>query len=432
LAAVYNDGMAAAPDRQMHSTRPDAVEVVRVLRGAGHVALLAGGCVRDQLLGIEPKDFDVATDAHPQRVRQLFQRTQAVGQAFGVILVHVNRSVIEVATFRTDGNYTDGRRPDSVAFATAREDACRRDFTINGLFFDPIDHQVIDFVEGQADLRAGRIRAIGEPARRFAEDYLRLLRAARFAARFDFQIDADTRAAILAHAGRLARISPERIADELRAMLTVSSRARSARLLEELLLAAVIFRPLAVRPGASIRTIDQLPAAPVHFGIALACTLFDAVGVDSFDLFSPDFRRSVVRTLRTNLKLSNEETDQLTMILSIVELLEGDLTVARLKRFLARPFSQDAFGFANAISVHPQWTVPMHDLIRQADPFWAQDCAPTPLVNGDHLIAAGYPAGREFKLVLDAVYDAQLEHRISSHDQGMRMARSLFDRPTSH
>src|SRR5439155_15020123 len=199
--------------------------VVRRLRDAGHVAYFAGGCVRDMLLGLTPKDFDVATDAPPQRVRELFSNTQAVGAAFGVILVRHRTSVIEVATFRTDLQYKDGRRPEGVVFTTAEEDAKRRDFTINGLFMDPLDgDKVIDYVGGQEDLKDRVLRAIRDPDHRFEEDHLRLLRAIRFAARFELRIHETTAAAIGRHAEQLKRISPERIAQELRLMLIPPTR----------------------------------------------------------------------------------------------------------------------------------------------------------------------------------------------------------------
>ena len=211
--------------------REDALAVVQRLRQVGHIAYFAGGCVRDLLLGLQPKDYDVATDARPERVRAIFANTQAVGQAFGVILVHLGTSTIDVATFRSDGAYSDGRRPDEVKFTSAQEDAQRRDFTVNGLFLDPVDGRVIDYVGGQQDLAAHLIRAIGTADARFEEDHLRLLRAVRFAARFDFAIEEQTEQAIQRHAAQLARISPERVGDELRIMLTpVSRQARVARL----------------------------------------------------------------------------------------------------------------------------------------------------------------------------------------------------------
>src|SRR5213595_1577127 len=196
--------MSEVPSKK--SSREDAGEIVKRLRAAGHVAYLAGGCVRDLLLGLEPKDYDVATDAPPERVRKLFNNTQAVGAAFGVILVRLGGSQIEVATFRTDVSYEDGRHPTEVRFSSAEEDAQRRDFTINGLFLDPIDDRVIDFVGGQEDLKARILRAIGEPNHRFEEDHLRLLRAVRFASRFGLTIEPETAEAIRRHAEHLKRI----------------------------------------------------------------------------------------------------------------------------------------------------------------------------------------------------------------------------------
>jgi poly(A) polymerase len=264
----------ALPPRP-RSDRDDALAVVRRLREAGHVAYFAGGCVRDQLLGLTPKDYDVATDAPPQRVRELFTRTDAVGAAFGVILVRHRRSQIEVATFRTDLEYRDGRRPEGVRFATAEQDAQRRDFTINGLFFDPLEDRVIDYVGGQADLEARVVRAIGEPDRRFEEDHLRLLRAVRFATRFRFKIDPATEDAIVRHAAQLARISPERIAEELLLILAPPGRTLAWALLEKYHLSAVVFRFL--------KLPWELPASPPPTATHIPSCLFlrtqDAVAV---------------------------------------------------------------------------------------------------------------------------------------------------------
>src|SRR3954466_15523818 len=188
-----------------------AREIVRKLRAAGQVAYYAGGCVRDLLRGEVPKDIDVATDARPETVQKIFPRTYAVGAHFGVIVVLENEFQFEVATFRSDGAYLDGRRPVEVHFATAEEDAARRDFTINGMFFDPEKNEVIDFVGGRADLDAKLIRAIGKPSERFDEDRLRMLRAIRFATVLDFKIDDQTWKALVANAGAINEISAERI-----------------------------------------------------------------------------------------------------------------------------------------------------------------------------------------------------------------------------
>src|SRR4051794_39693814 len=268
-----------APPPTPRSDRDDALAVVRRLREAGHVAYFAGGCVRDQLLGLTPKDYDVATDAPPQRVRELFTRTDAVGAAFGVILVRQRRSQIEVATFRTDLEYRDGRRPEGVRFATAEQDAQRRDFTINGLFLDPIEDRVIDYVGGQADLKDKVLRAIGNPDERFAEDHLRLLRAIRFAARFGLIIEPATDEAIARHAQHLARISPERIAEELRQMLTPPTRPTAWRMICRYALEGVLFRFVRL-PGAAAHpevighrdpVFERVaPGSTIPFGLALA------------------------------------------------------------------------------------------------------------------------------------------------------------------
>jgi len=210
-----------------------AVGIVRRLREAGHEAYFAGGCVRDQLLGRAPADFDVATSAPPDAVRALFPRTVPIGAQFGVILVVVDGVPFEVATFRSDDAYVDGRRPSGVHFGSAQEDALRRDFTINGLFLDPLDGRVVDFVDGRADLRAGVVRAIGDARARIGEDRLRMLRAVRFAARFGFAIDAATHAAIVAAAPTVTDIAAERIGDELVKILTEGGARRGFALLSD-------------------------------------------------------------------------------------------------------------------------------------------------------------------------------------------------------
>ena len=255
---------ASCRSRQHHPAKPpcdlnDALAVLKRLRESGHIAYFAGGCVRDTLLKLNPKDWDIATDALPNRVRQLFPNTQAVGAVFGVILVRQNKSVVEVATFRADGDYEDGRRPSNVRFTSAEDDARRRDFTINGLFYDPIENRVIDYVKGREDLVAKRIRAIGVPAERFAEDHLRLLRAIRFAARFGFEIEPATAAAISDLADRVKTVSPERVGEELRFMLTPATHNTAWRLLWRLRLAPEIFRFLPVIPARTRSVAINLP-----------------------------------------------------------------------------------------------------------------------------------------------------------------------------
>src|SRR5947209_32514 len=274
--------------------REFATAVVRRLQEAGHQALWAGGCVRDELLGLVPKDYDVATDARPEEVRARFRRTVAVGMSFGVVEVLGPRQdgrplKVQVATFRTDGHYTDGRRPDEVVFSSAREDALRRDFTINGMFFDPLANKLIDYVGGQEDLRAKVLRAIGDPATRISEDKLRMLRAVRIAARFELTIDPATDTAIRGMAEQIAVVSPERIADELRKLLVDPHRARGVNLLHETELLTPIVPELVPMkglpqglPGAPegdlwdhvLRVLDLLPPQP-SFPLAFAALLHD-------------------------------------------------------------------------------------------------------------------------------------------------------------
>ena len=424
--------------KAIRSNRDDAMSVLRRLRDAGHVAYFAGGCVRDLLLGRTPTDYDVATDAPPARVRKLFSNTQAVGAAFGVILVRIRGSQIEVATFRAEAGYADGRHPSQVHFTTAQHDAQRRDFTINGLFLDPISDQVIDYVGGQADLQARTVRAIGDPRERFEEDHLRMLRAVRFAARLGFSIAPETEAAIRDHAKHLTRISPERIAAELRIMLTPSSRAQAYRLLIELGLLELIFRflkapsPAIADYGNSLfcsTAVDE----PISFPMALALACIDR---PIWTNRSRDIRAEIshaavhrlVHALRQSLRISNQESDALAGILEGIDFLLQSLPprVATIKRFLARPTVDDSrlmlVSLISAGLLPPEATV-IPERLKEFD---GTDVAPVPWVNGDTLVAAGLAPGPLFKPVLDAVYDAQLEGSVRSTEEGIQLALKLF------
>jgi poly(A) polymerase len=423
-------------------TRDDALHVVRRLREAGHVAYFAGGCVRDLLLGREAKDFDVATNAPPDRVRSLFHNTQAVGAAFGVILVRRGGSQVEVATFRTDGEYADGRRPNDVRFSTAEEDAQRRDFTINGLFLDPLDgDRVIDFVGGQQDLRERRIRAIGEPQRRFEEDHLRLLRAVRFAARLGFELEPATAAAIRQHAPMLTRISPERIGDELRMMFCPPTRVAAWRLLNELELATVLFRFVEVTTGEpdEQRPIDQFfhllsPGGGVPFYLGLATATLQwlwwaspATTSIGCCLEKAAVTR-LVQAMRRALKLSNEECDGMEGTLSgIAPLIVPQApTLAMMKRFLARPTAAASRHLMAALAETSLLDETRTEaLLADLAELEKEDYAPLPLITGDDLTAAGVKPGPVFKRMLDAAYDAQLMGTASTREQAMEIALAL-------
>ncbi|MDB5296333.1 MAG: cca [Phycisphaerales bacterium] len=468
-AASASPPAPATPSASKACHRADALAVVRRLREAGHVAYFAGGCVRDLLLGREPKDWDVATDAPPPRVRGLFPRTQAVGAAFGVILVRIGRSQVEVATFRSDGRYVDGRRPEEVAFTTADRDAERRDFTINGLFLDPlaaadgpdaeasadaaaaddgrVGGRVIDFVGGRDDLKAGVIRAIGDPGKRFDEDHLRVLRAVRFAARLGFAVEPTTAAAIRLHAPQLARISPERVAEELRAMLPPPTRPAAWRMLVDLGLAAVVFRFVAAPPAAAAGTgtgrVDDVfafldPGDPVPFPLALAAAALQwlrhvhAAGADVRRHLTKPAVAGIVGGLRKALRPSNEEADAVEGTLHGLAVLAADEPpgVAGLKRFLARPTAGTSRRLLVALAAAGAVDAERAAVIEARLAELAQtDFAPPPLVTGDDLTAAGASPGPAFKRMLDAAYDAQLAGDAVTRDDAMAVASRAAAKP---
>jgi poly(A) polymerase len=418
-------------------SRDDALAVLRRLREAGHVTYFAGGCVRDLLLGIQPKDFDIATDAPPPRVRQLFPRTQAVGAAFGVVLVRQGESVVEVATFRSDGEYLDGRRPASVRFTRAEEDAQRRDFTINGLFLDPLSDSVVDFVGGQADLNAKLLRAIGNPRARFGEDHLRLLRAVRFAARLGFEIEPETGRALRAEAPHLKRITPERIADELRMMLTPPTRAAAWTLLWEFALAPEILRHIpdgggAMPPRERSIFLSLQAGQSVSFPLAIAAAVIcyrqakDPAG-NIRRYFATDDVKRILRALRQGLRLSNAELDAIGGALSGLSpiLCDAAPTLAQQKRFLAMETSPLSLELMSAMKLAGVHSEQITQLELKLKPLFGTQVAPPPLLNGDDLTALGYHPGPLFKRLLEAIYDAQLEGKISTRDDAIQFVRTL-------
>jgi len=426
------------------ANRDDAMAVLRRLRDGGHIAYFAGGCVRDLLLKREPKDWDIATDAPPSRVRELFPRSQAVGAAFGVILVRQRRSQIEVATFRSDGRYVDGRHPEDVTFTNPEADARRRDFTINGLFLDPVNDQVIDYVGGQADLQARLIRAIGDARHRFDEDYLRMLRAVRFAARLGFAIEPGTANAIVTHSPLLTRISPERVAEELRAMLPPQTRLAAWRLLHLLGLLPVIFRFVDVPPGEPDEScaVDglfaQLPTdAAIPFPLALATAAVQwlwwasPAGSDLRNCFDHAVAAALVRAVRKSLRLSNEECDAMGRTLEGLQPLLADRLpgVATLKRFLARPAAdlsrQLLAALAGARLIDETRANWLKESLSSLD---TTDYAPVPLITGDDLTQAGLRPGPHFRSMLDAAYDAQLEGRATTREDALRVARDVLEK----
>lgn len=425
-----------------------ALSIVQRLQAAGHVAYFAGGCVRDRLMGGTPEDFDVATSATPEQVLRLFPRSQQVGVAFGVVLVREKRSgaaaplQIEVATFRCDGTYSDGRHPDSVSFTTAEQDAQRRDFTCNGLFLDPLADpprgRLHDFVGGQEDIAHKVLRAIGDPAARFSEDHLRMLRAVRFAARMAFTIEARTREAVVRLAPKIRTISRERIGDEFGRILEHPSRGIAVRLLEELGLLAQIWPPDSWPPppphasapaqAAAERwpRLDHLPR-DIPRTLALAALLRDLWLDCGVDLPETSLAR-IAETLQQAFALSNEERADILWLLQKLPLLvdRAQWTRPAHKKLLADPrwpLLRDLYRAERRGIDHPDLDAWIATL--RAEP---GGVAPAPFITGETLIQLGATPGRAFKLWLETFYDRQLNNEFSTRDEAVAAAAELVRR----
>ena len=399
-------------------SRQAALAVVTHLRAQGHEAYFAGGCVRDELLGFDPDDYDVATDATPDRLASLFHGSRLVGAKFGVVQVRKLGIWTEVATFRTDGSYSARRRPDGVMFSDSQSDAERRDFTINALFLDPladrsdwtprpdatsIAGRVIDLVGGLADLEHGVLRAVGDAHQRLAEDQLRALRAVRFAARLGFEIDPTTAHAITAHAGELEGISRERIGGELRRMLSHESRARAASLIEMLGLDGPVLEERARGAGQHHPRLAALdPSSDAT--TALAGWLVDrGHGTTEADV------AHTARRLRAALCLSNEEHAMLWAILRRrLEVIGrfAQLSKASQKRLASSRGFNEAMGLVRAEQDDLAAGVDARVAALAAEP---GGLAPNRWVSGDDLIELGWTPGPDFARVLEYAYDRQLE-----------------------
>ena len=444
-----------------------ATSIVRTLRQQGFQAYLAGGCVRDLLLGREPKDYDVATNATPTQVMNIFPDTYAVGAQFGVVLIPApeqdatsGRSsdapskshAVEVATFRSDIGYSDGRHPDEVRFSNdPREDVARRDFTINSMLLDPVSGEVLDFVGGRKDLEAGIIRTVGDPEQRFAEDKLRMLRAVRFAARFEYTIEPATFAAIRKLAEQIQVVSRERVRDELTRMLTEGHARRAFLLLDESGLLKPVLPKISAMKGVeqspefhpegdvfvhTLLLLDNLPN-PCSLTLAWGALLHDVGKPPTFRV-APDRIRfddhvdvgvKMAEEVCRGLRFSNDETEQ------ILALVDNHMRFAHatrmkestLKRFLRLP------GFDEHLALHRADCLASHGNLSTYE-FIQQKCAeipaekmcPSPLVTGDDLIAQGHVPGPKFRKILSAVEDAQLEGRLPSRDAALEFVRREF------
>lgn len=396
-----------------------AVLIVQRLRGAGHEALLAGGCVRDLLLDLSPEDYDVATAAHPQVVTSMFPATRQVGAQFGVVLVRSRRVWVEVATFRSDLEYRDGRRPSAVRFTDAEHDARRRDFTINGMFLDPMKGAVLDFVGGQRDLEARCVRAIGEPAQRFAEDHLRLLRAVRIASRLDFEIETRTVTAIRELASHLSGVAAERVREELEKMLAHAGRARALQGLESTGLLAHLWA------GAAWSDAELARARPW-----LACLAPRSSFVAALSCLLADKPKTELERVSRALTLSNEQREGLQWIVGqIPHWTDPERpSLAELKQCLASPAFEDLHAVLSAMYLAgPVATDRREILTRRVAGVAADAVRPAPLVSGDDLLARRLPQGPLFKQLLDELYTRQLNEEFGSREAALRVLDHLLE-----
>ena len=422
------------------------------LRAAGHVAYFAGGCVRDLLRGKTPKDFDIATEARPDQVEQIFQRTYAVGAHFGVIVVLENGFQVEVATFRSEGAYLDGRHPVAVHFSSPEEDARRRDFTINGMFFDPPNDVVIDFVGGRDDLKARLVRAIGDPAQRFAEDRLRLLRAVRFATVLDFEIEAATWEAIVQAAGTIGEISAERIRDELVRIFLSAQRKRGWDLLDTSGLMKQILpelealkgceQPPQFHPEGDVfqHTRLMLQFLPDEVSLPLVFSvLFHDIGKPPTARVDEDGRirfnghdrigAEMTEALMQRLRFSRAEIDATVEAVRQHMVFKDvpNMRIARLKRFMARPTFSDELQLHRVDCLSSHGMLDNYEFLQhKQEEFANQPIIPPPFVRGDDLIALGLKPGPRFGEILEAIETRQLEGALRDREDALAWVRAEF------
>lgn len=385
-----------------------AIKILRKLRSNGFEALLAGGCVRDMLLGQRAKDYDVATNAQPNEVTGLFERTLKVGAKFGVIIVLIENQQVEVATFRTETDYVDGRHPATVKFSTAAEDASRRDFTINGMFYDPLKKEVIDYVDGQADLRAKIVRTIGKPIDRFSEDYLRMLRAVRFSTQLGFAIEPRTWSAICTNSSKISQISGERISIELEGILVNPNRAAGTAMLFDSGLAEAVFPGLLSKHRKNAIEVLGRLQKNIDFALALAA-LF--VGCET------NYAIELCRVL----KLSKSQNKHIKFLLANRgKLLNDSMSLADLKKILAEPYFDDLFEFQRAIQIAEGGTsntAALDNLSDRIKELGDVELRPDPLLNGHDLIRLGAVPGPALGQLSQELYIAQLEGKLQNSKQ---------------
>ena len=427
----------------------NAVGIVKALKAAGHEAYLVGGCVRDLEMGRPPKDFDVSTSARPEQIARLFPKTIPVGAQFGVMIVLIGKIHYEVATFRIDKEYKDGRHPEGVVFSSPKEDALRRDFMVNGLFFDPLKKEVIDYIGGREDLKRKLIRAIGDPDKRFAEDRLRMLRAVRFSATLDFELDPATFKAVQSAADKITEVSPERIRDELVKLFTSPHPGRGLQLLDESGLLKVILpevermkgveQPPEYHPEGDVfihtrMVLDGVAgSSPV---VAIGALLHDVgkpptfrvadrIRFDGHDRVGMRMAQGICRRLR----FSNAETDAIADLVGEHMKFKDvrQMRLSTLKRFMASPIFEEHMKLhrADCMGSHrdlANWKF----LRRKLKELPKAEIKPKPLIDGHDLLKLEYPEGPQIGVMLKAVEEKQLEKELTSKPQALAWIKKAF------
>ena len=433
----------------MSKLRDKAVEIVKAIRQAGFQAYWVGGCVRDLVMGHAPEDYDIATDARPEQIVQLFPKTIPVGVSFGVVKVVMEESEFEVATFRSDGSYLDGRHPVEVHFSGEKEDALRRDFTVNGMFFDPIEERLIDYVGGKKDIEDKVIRCIGDPNQRFTEDKLRLIRAVRFAVRFGYRIESATHQALIALAPQVLEVSAERIRDELAKILMGRNPGQGIRLLHQTGLLKVALPEVAAMEGVqqppefhpegdvlthTLLLLDKIRSP--SFELAFGALLHDVGKPPTFAIKERirfdnhcEVGSQIARTISHRLRFSNQQTEV------IAELVKDHLRFkdvrnmrsSTLKRFIRNQ------NFAEHLELHRLDCLASHgDLSnwefckQKLAELGPEEIRPSRLLTGEDLIEIGYRPGPRFAKILTAVEDAQLEGRLKTKEAAVEFIKTEF------
>jgi poly(A) polymerase len=430
-----------------------ARKIVQTLQESGYEALFAGGCVRDQLRGTEPKDYDIATSARPEEILRLFPGGNTVGAHFGVILVQKGGHAFEIATFREDGVYTDGRRPDAVVFSTAKKDALRRDFTINGMFLDPVTGELVDYVEGQKDLEARLIRCIGKPQDRFREDYLRLLRAIRFATVLEFEIEEETFAAIREVAPRVAEISPERVREELDKIWISPNRVRGFDLLMESGLMEVLLPEIPELKGCEqpprwhpegdvfVHTRLMLSLLPETASLPLVLSVLfhdiakpatfsydpgeDRIRFNGHDKLGAEMAREILKRYRYSNAIIEAVVSSVANHMKFKDV--SQMRPSTLKRFMARD------GFADELELHrvdcagSNGNFSNYNYVKEKqEEFAAEPLIPPRFLTGKDLIDRGMQPSPRFREILTEAQDLQLENKLKTREEALTWFEELL------